>query len=588
MSQKINSLDYNGTSQDLINYSDMMRDSMPSHYVPNKQKPVLHDNKVQCIFVFGARGSGKSFLIEQYAEWYYRRYITPLYLWGARSNENVFMGVNKNCGYHWNEMIGRQEKLLEMADSEIQRENIQKMLLNAKNSLHCNCRNTYPVSWLVPDYWEFSNLKQYNTCWFDKTEYIIALNDKKINKPYNELTLIQRDELDHGKLEKPRHLQTELIRVCPFTVPSNPKKSEEFGNQFLKYLLDARKEHRWLVMNPLMFLTADDKFKTISNIITRLPVWMEDHFQPNTPESVGKLRGINNSIPYNEWTKQEKNWHKAVLVFSELRTLAPTNKFSPETKSSMSKRSIVDLSAELRHKNLYLIGDLQSSEDLNESIKPLSDFVVIKNATQQLLGKEYFYFLQGIEKRRNSMLMKITHGQYVDLNKAPSQYKQYLDRFIPRIQELPVNKAFVVWHNNEYKLITVNGASWHHKQEGESLQSITRITWKLNKDQEKLQNVEEYSEQTIKPHDNSKKQNVLAVMKWCVEEFIRSSGWLEVVQNLKKKVELGELPLTSVSDLDHKTISNKIRKDDKMKSNLEIAKKMKDKPSEEIINALKW
>ena len=588
MSQKINSFNYNGTSNDLIDYSDLMRASIPSHYIPNKQKPILRDDKVQCIFVYGQRGSGKSFLIEQYAEWYYRRYITPLYLWGARSNENVFMGVNKNCGYHWNEMIGKQEKLLEFAENEIQRENIEKMILNAENSLHCNCRNAYRTSWLVPDYWNFSNVKQYNTCWFDKTEYMIAFNDKKILKPYNELTLIQRDDLDRGKLEKPLHLQIEMIRICPFPIPSNPKKSEEFASQFLKYLLDARKEHRWLVMNPLMFLTADDKFKTISNIITRLPNWMEEHFQPNTPESVAKMRGVSKSVPYNEWSKQEKNWHKAVLAFSELRTLTPTNRYSPETKSSMSKRSIIDLSSELRHKNLYLIGDLQNSEDLNESIKPLSDFVVIKNATQQLLGKEYYYFIQGIENRRKALLMKITHGQYMDFSKAPSQFKQYIDRFLPRIQELPVNKAFVVWPNNEYKLVRVDGASWHHKQEGESLQSITRINWVLDKEQKKLMELPEDSESTIKPQDSSKKQNVLVVMKWCVEEFIKTTGWDDVVKNLKKKVEFGELPLTSVSDLDHKTISNKIRKDEKMKSNLEIAKKMKDKPSEEIINALKW
>ena len=91
-----------------------------------------------------------------------------------------------------------------------------------------------------------------------------------------------------------------------------------------------------------------------------------------------------------------------------------------------------------------------------------------------------------------------------------------------------------------------------------------------------------------KPHDNVKKQNVLAVMRWCVEEFIRTTGWLDVVENLKKKVELGELPLTAVSELSHKTISNKIRKDEKMRLNLDIAKKMKEKTPEEIIGAMKW
>ena len=588
MSQSIKNPNYNGTSADLAEYSQMMKGAVPSHYVSNKQKPILRDDKVQCMFIFGMRGSGKSFLIEQYAEWYYRRYITPLYLWGARSNENVFMCVNKNCSSHWNDMMITHEKLLEHAENDLQRENISKMIQSAKNSLHCNCRGRYPVSWLIPDYWEFSNINSFNSNWSDKIEYVNAFNDKKILKPYNELTLIQRDELDNGKMEKPEHLRSDMMRVCPFPIPSTPKKSEEFGNLVLKYLLDARKEHRWLVMNPLMFMSADDKFKTISYIITHLQNWMEDYFQPNTSESVAKLRDVSKAVPYNEWTKQERNWHKAVLIFSELRTLAPTNRFSPETKSSLSKRSIVDISAELRHKNLYLIGDLQNSEDLNESIKPLSDFVVIKNATSQLLGKEYYYFIQGIENRRKSLLTKITHGQYTDISKAPAQFKQYLDSFIPRIQELPVNKAYILWPNNEYKLVRVNGASWHHKQEGESLQSLTRISWKLKKNHEILLKASEQSELIEKPHDNVKKQNVLAVMRWCVEEFIRTTGWLDVVENLKKKVELGELPLTAVSELSHKTISNKIRKDEKMRLNLDIAKKMKEKTPEEIIGAMKW
>ena len=585
---------YNGTKEDLIEYSELMKKALSPFYISNTRKPVLRDDKVQCIFVFGQRGSGKSVLIEQYAEWYYRHGITPLYIWAARSNENVTIGVNKNCKYHWDKVIKKQEELVKTAENDEMKQKIQKMIDDAKNSLHCNCRNAYPVSWLVPDYWEFSGVEQYNTCWSGKEEYDIAYERGLVTRPSDELINShinnEKDDLINRKLKKPKHLiKTDLIRICPFTIPTDKKKAEEFAVQFVKYLLDARKGRRWIVMNPMMFLTPDDKFKTISYIVTHLQNWMEDYFQPPTPESVAKMRGISKPVPSNEWSKIEENSNKAALIFSELRTVAPTNRYSPETKSSLSKRSIIDISAELRHKNLYLIGDLQNAEDLNESIKPLSDFIAIKNATQQLLGKEYYYFIQGIENRRKSLLIKMSHGQYMDFSKAPPQFKYYLDRFIPRIQELPVNKTYVVWPNNEHKLMTVYGASWHHKQEGESLQSLTGITWKLKREHLQSTNVSETKQNiTEKQAKSSKKQDTMYVMRWCVEEFIRTGGWPTVVINLAKKVDAGDLPMTPVSDLDHKTISNKIRKDEKMKLNLDTAKNMKDKKPDEIIRALKW
>lgn len=574
---------------DLQELDDLISDSIPHYYVPNRKKQILRDDKIQCIFIFGQRGAGKSVTIDEYSQWYYNHGITPLYLWSARSNENVVVCVNKNCKRRWDQTIQKYEIILKNSP-ESEKLKIHKKLERAKNYLHCNCHKSYPVSWLVPDYWEFSGVRDFNNNWSDKHEYLQALEDGKITKQYYELTLKERQMLDQRQLKKPNYLiKTDMMRICPFTIPTKGNE-QTFAKQFIKYLLEARKERRWLVMNPLMFLTQDEKFKTISYIITHLQYWMEEYFQPLTEQMVGKLRGLDHPVPEHDWVPHERNWHKAALVFTELRTIAPTNKFSPETKSGLSKRSIVDISAELRHKNLYLIGDLQNSEDLNESIKPLSDFVIIKNATQQLLGKEYYYFIEGIEKQRKKILSRLSHGKYSDFAKAPMEYKVYVDGIRPRVQELPVNKAYAVWPNNEFKLITVNGPSWHHKQEGESLQSLTGITWKLRdealaklpRDLESESDLPQKSEKRLKNYDINK------VLRWCVEEFIRVKGWPKVVENLKMTVQKGDLPSTTVDNLDHKLLSNKIRKDEKMRMNLDTAKKMKDREPDEIIKALKW
>lgn len=588
---------YHGSKDDFYQYKQILKQSYPTEFVSNRKKPRLTDQKIQFSLVLGARGSGKSVMIEQDAEFYYKKGITILYLWAARSNENVFIGVNCRCKEKWEALLDRQRHLTIKYKTKQGREKWKQHVAWLESRLHCKCHDAYPVSWLVPDYWQFSDVEEYNTCWSGKDEYNDALKKELITKQYYELTLKEREALQNRKLKKPRYLvKQDLIRICPFTVPNNPKNSEEFGRQFINYLLEARKERRWLVMNPLMFLTPEDKFKTITYILKHIRQWMEQNFQPNTPESVARLRGQKTPVPEMEWNRWERNWHKAALVFSELRTLAPTNKYSPETQSATSKRVLVDQSAELRHANLYVMGDLQNAEDLNESIKPLTDYVIIKNSTYQLLGKEYYTFLQLIENKRKNYLLGMTHGKHSDFSKAPPTIKSYIDHFMPRVQELPINKAYVVWPNNEYKLITVNGASWHHKQEGESLQSITGITWTLKKELEKKILQEKDTDEIEGTEDKLQrlsKQDSYMVLKWCIKEHITNHlSWDRVLEKLRDKIKSTDssdrLPTTGIEDLRGTTLSNRITLYPELKSALKFAKNHKDLPLKDRLAPLNY
>lgn len=336
-----------GSKEIIDKYKELVDESIPKYYVSNREKPRLTGNKIEFVLNIGMRGSGKTYSIEQDMETLYKKGITCLYLWGARSNENVCIAVNRRCKERWENEISDLQSLYCRSNIK-QRKGILDLLATMKTSLHCNCHKAYPINWLVPSYWEFKGVWEYNNCWSGKDEYMSALRNKWITKEYYELTLKERDLLDQRKLPKPKYLiKTDLIRICPFTVPVNAKTGEEFNQQFVRYLLEARKEKRWLVMNPQMFINAKHKFATITYIIKHMQYWTEEFFQPNTELSVAKLRGQTKPVPKSDWSKYERHWHQLALAFSEMRTLAPTNKYSPETESSPAKRSIVDIAAEV-------------------------------------------------------------------------------------------------------------------------------------------------------------------------------------------------------------------------------------------------
>lgn len=583
----------------------LLSHSEPSEYRSNISQPRLSARKVKIGFFIGSRGSGKTTAMEEDAEALYNQYLTTLYIWASRSNENVFVGVNLNCKETWKNYFDKIDQKINYTKTVEERQKLCLLKEKMKNRLRCHCDKAYPINWLTPNYYNFKGVDEYNFNWTGKEEYLEAFKNNKILTPYTDLTLIQRDQLDKRKLRKPDNLLpkdhrrkiVDLIRICPFTIPNNAKNKEVFEKEFIRYLLEARKEHRWIIINPLMFLNENHKFSTVSYIIERLKFFADQYFQPMTPESVAKFRGVKQPVPKEEWTKMERSYDKIHLVLTEIRTLAPSNKYSPEILSSKTKRQLVDFASESRHFRISLTADLQNIDDLNSSIKPLSDYVVIKRSGRNLLGDEYGWFLDLIEKKRNEKLSYLSHGKYDDFKKSPrairEMYKDYIDEFLPSVASMPTNKGFVVWSNNEYRLETFSMSRFHHKTEGETLQSVTNISWIVNEDQIGVGSTQSLvsdendssSGKRLKNYDEDK------VKRFCVASYVESWDWKTVIEKLHENLAnqniADRLPTTGIENLDHKSISNRLRRDPELKQFLDFAKKNKHLPQKEILARLK-
>ena len=580
--------------ESVIDFDILMADSETPYYQSNLDQPRMSARKVRLAYFLGSRGGGKTTAMEEDAEFYYNEGLSCWYLWGSRSNENVFIAVNRNCKVVWNKMFKTIQHHIDFAKSDEERDQLMMRMEKMEERLHCSCSKAYPINWLVPNYFDFKGVTEYNTCWSGKEEFDVAYGNGWVTRPYDELSRDEKRLLIQRKLKKPKHLiNTDLIRICPFTIPNSAKNKEIFEKEFLKYALEARREHRWLVMNPLMFLKEEHKFQSMGYIMERVKFWVDQYFQPNTPESVAKSRGISEPVPREDWTKLEKSEDKICIVLGEIRTIAPPHKYSPEQKSNLSKRPIIDAIPELRHLRIWLLGDLQSPDDLNDSVRHMADHVVIKRTSEELLGDEWSYFYKKIEKQRVERLIAMSHGKFDDFKKAPKELANKIDNDLPSISQIPKNKGYVVYPNGEYYLETFDMASFHHKKETETLQSVTGITWKVKEELiEKESSVPGSLEESgVKSEKRLKNYDSNLVLMWCVKEFIITGSWEIVLTNLNTRIssidKTQQLPITGNEKLSSKHLSNKIRKDKKFVEILNFAKNHKEMPPEQIISSFK-
>ncbi|MGQ0791481.1 MAG: hypothetical protein ACT4NJ_04555, partial [Nitrosopumilaceae archaeon] len=245
--------------------------------------PWLDSNIPQVILFQGMRRSGKGYAVDWVAEELYKSGILILHIWGARSFENLYWAINKDCKARWVEEL--------------------KIHPERGQDLHCNCHKAYPIVWIVPDYIEVNkeSLDRFNRAYFkDKKEYKeFFLRGRVVD--------IFESSTDFTKIKKPKEfIPTPLIVVKKVIVPSRPQQIKIFREQFTKIVLDARLQHRVIVMNPQIFEGEQDKFMTLSAIVKMIPDLTTQHFAPKTEKELGK--------PRSEWTVYEKSFHKICIV----------------------------------------------------------------------------------------------------------------------------------------------------------------------------------------------------------------------------------------------------------------------------------
>jgi len=532
----------------------------------------------QVILFQGMRGSGKGVAVDYIAEKLYQQGINIWHIWGARSFENIYWAINKNCLKHYSKIkiiadaffdethcggIGSrciskgmnradydkyleimiQQKIIERVDDKRIKLTKIGFELHNRKLLHCNCTRAFPILWIVPDYIEIDqeSLDRFNGFYWSGLE--------EYKNYFLEITTKEKELLSENKLKKPKEFCSKpLIIVRQITPPTNSSRKEKFQEQFTKIILEARKEHRIVVMNPAIFEFAQDKFDTLAEIIRMIPYLMNKsgHFKPLTEGIVGK--------PRKYWNKWQKSWHKVAIVINELRSVAPSSRLSGERESSKSKKAVFDFIPEARHMKTWFLGDYQNPEDLYAGVRYQANIVVIKRASRNILGNDWAWLFDKIKNDRIGFLRKYCHA---DIERPEDVYKyekhpkvrEFLNDRRPRTDELPDNKGYVTFPNGEIKLQRFEMPTFHHKTSLEDFQLDTGITWKVN--YTKKPKTQDTSEAKLQKSQREKIQKKIDYMV-----TVEKKSFKEVKDELVILEESGEIQNFGFADKDPKYFNN--------------------------------
>lgn len=466
-------------------------------------------NLPQVIFIQGKRMAGKDYVLENLVTTAFDNGITSFHGWGARNNENVFYAYNNNCKHKWEFTFKLLNSLAEQENGLMERKKLMKLMdmysdemfdfyinqfkkekwigtktdteqtfigltekgydVTQDEPLHCNCHKAYPVTMFVPSYISISpkSIERYNKQYFwDYKEYQEAFLKNYVND-------ILPKSTNFWKIEKPPKMQKELFKVVYFTVPTK-KKQDGFIDQFKRYILGLRSEHRIGVQNPRMF-AGPDKFLTLATEINALPnIMTSPDFSKPTEEFIGK--------PEHMWNKWERSWDKLLIALGELKTIVPSQKMSGETQSTDTKRALFDKVGEWRHWKMWLIGSYQNPEDLYAGVRYQADYIGIKRASKNLLGDDFAWLFADIEEKRREAYRKSGISEDVLDNTSwliDQQIHARVNREYPRIQNLPDDLMVVTDIDNSWYYIKVPELNHHHKHTLESFDDVFKLDIKM-------------------------------------------------------------------------------------------------------------
>lgn len=407
--------------------------------------------------------SGKGVAVDHTWIKFYKQWFTIVYLFAADSLENLFVAVNLNCKQVWDKW--REENAKLPLDEQL------------PEPLHCNCDRAIPIFWVIPDYVEIDQytLDRYNGCYFkDFEEYSNAYKDRFVDDFIENLPWV-----DWTKIRKPKKLiPRPLIVPRRITIPTTTARIHKFKEEFTEIVLDARKDHRVVVMNPATFATPKDTFSTVAIALDLFKnSLMMKHYRNLDEKEVAQMRGVTEPVPISQWTKQEKNWHKLVLVINEVRSLAPSVRLSGDKESTETKRKLFNLIPIMRHLRIWGIIDYQQPEDLFVGVRNLANVVVLKRGSDLIFGEDWAWFAEKLEYDRENII------QYRYGGMRSKDVMDELRKTKPLVSELPIDYGYIVYSRDKsYKLKKFYMPPFHHKGSLESFEKITGIEWSIPDD----------------------------------------------------------------------------------------------------------
>lgn len=573
-------MSYSSIDDFIPQFKSRTPEKLNSKYWLDFEEPQIH-------LFQGMRGSGKGGMVDSTAEKLYNEGILILHLWGARSFENLYWAINKNCREKYAKMkiiidaffeknhSGRissrcaskglldeeYQKYLEIVIGQklVQRNEINKLKITQlgvdfhnNELLHCNCRKSYPISWIVPDYIEFDqeSLDRFNgVYWKNIVEY---------RQHFLEITTEDKQKLVARNLLKPESVRPpSLIKICHITTPTSTQRAEVFRKEFTKIILDARVEHRVVVMNPAIFEGGKDKFDTLTEIFRMIPSLMKKsgHFKPLTESDVGK--------PRKYWNKWQKSHHKVAIVINELRSVVPSSKIHGEKYASASKKAIFDYVPEARHFSTWFLGDYQDPEDLFGGVKKQANNVLVKRGSRNILGDDYKWLFDKVERDRLNLARKVYRARTLEriehlrmIERKFPKLQQYLDQRRPYVDNLPDNKAYVTWPNHEIKLETVSLPSFHHKTSLEDFMLDSGIIWIVNDKKKPVDTKTLSSSEQKQISKNNKKIKETIFKKLQYMREIEKKSWPQIKDELVLLEGNGVIPQMDYENQTPKNLSN--------------------------------
>ncbi len=533
----------------------------------------------------GKRGGGKGGIMDYMAQRYYDEHFTVLHIWSARSFENLYWCINKNCDLHFRKIKqllknkfykdefrpyrlppNEEEKYINLAErgSFIKTKNgkITKLTkegyqLVTNQMIHCRCRKAIPILWVVPEYINFDTetIDRFNgVFWKDFEEY---------KNNMSEITRKEKELLIKGKLKKPIWLRPKpLIKIVKVTVPTGSGKSgverkDKFYNEWVNAMVQARDEHRVLVVTPMMF-EGQDKFDFIAEVfrIHMNVMYKSGHFKPLTEKDVGK--------PYKYWNKKQRNWHKVAIFMNEARSVTPSNKLSGEKGAGKSKRTVYDIVPEMRHMKTWYHTDYQSPNDIFDGIRNNSDFVIVKRTSLNLIGADWKWFFQRIENDRFGFAQKLVKGlddieQLKNFEMREPKLKEFLDVRRPRIGELPSDKAYIVYPDNSFILIKNPMGQFHHKLSTEDFLLDSGIIWSIDREikqeEEPKTKTEQKQQSKLKKEESKMLFNKMTYLK-----EVEKKDWKAIKEDLLQCQNEGMFTCFNIKGMSNVTLSNKYGK----------------------------
>jgi hypothetical protein len=485
--------------------------------VKDSDKDWINTDEPQVILYQGMRGGGKGVSVDYTAEKFYKEGMTVLHVWGARSFENLYWMINKNCGLHHGKLKIIMKSFLESYYNPITEINYKNFKINVKLGLkdisikngltseeydeylqiaingnlitsvsekkyritehglrlandiglYCKCHKAYPITLVVPNYIKFVDHTVDNFNLENSPSWVDPIGIKRITKP--------------------------LLKIRHIIPPTNTDKRKKFNDEMTDIILEARKESRIVVMNP-SFFEDSDKFDTLGAIIDMLPYMMNSsgHFTPLNEKAIGK--------PKKYWTKKQKSHHKLAIIINEIKSVAPGAGMYSDRKAGTTRRSVKDKITEMRHFKTWLCADFQNPSDIDGTLRVQSNFIVVKRSARDILGDSWKWLFDKIAIDRMNLVRHNLKGFEINrpedaekiLRRKGSKFrklKKYVDDRRPLIEEMDTNVGYVTAQGMSVRRRSFPLPSFHHKTSLEDFKGDTGIEWVVDLDDKQKENI---------------------------------------------------------------------------------------------------